>query len=120
MFGRDKSEPSTSGARVNMVKVIQPMQGSEVQGDEWQSIVNIMRNGRAPMHDAALCGNLELVQWLHAQGASLTAPDSAGYTPFDLAASVWWVSDPGPGNHADVMGWLAAEITIERAAARPL
>ena len=41
------------------------------------------------MHDASLCGNLELVQLLHAQGASLTAPDSDGYTPFDLSLPVY-------------------------------
>ena len=82
------SEPLFERAKLNKATK-KPIQGSETQGDELQSIANIMRNGRTPMHDASLCGNLELVQLLHAQGASLTAPDSDGYTPFDLSLPVY-------------------------------
>ena len=57
-------------------------------------------DGRTAMHDAALCGNLEMVQLLHAQGASLIARDNDGYCPFRLAVL---------GGHLEVVKWMSTQ-----------
>ena len=58
-------------------------------------------DGRTAMHDAAFCGNLEMVQLLHAQGVSLIAPrDNDGYCPFRLAVL---------GGHLEVVKWMVTQ-----------
>ena len=57
-------------------------------------------DGRTAMHDAAFCGNLEMVQLLHAQGASLIAQDNDGYCPFRLAVL---------GGHLEMVKWIGTQ-----------
>jgi hypothetical protein len=47
--------------------------------------ITLARQNQTMMHLAAIQGNPELLEYLHSMGASLTAKNSFGETPLDLA-----------------------------------
>lgn len=59
------------------------------------SVTAVDCNGQSPVHKAAICGHLPVVQLLETRGASMDTADKAGMTPIMLAASQGNVSVVG-------------------------